>query len=300
MTFIRNPAGRDGQALDRRAELREDVSSLEREWQRPQAHVLIVAPDGTFSSEPFGHPTEGRGPFDAKQHLWLGYVGDTPWFAARGEDGVPERASGREPLTMPRSEIARTALALLNWHDTAPACERCGAATTMSPGGFTRRCTSCGATLFPRQDPAVIMAVLDAADRLLLAHQRVWPTGRVSILAGFVEAGEALEDAVAREVAEELGLRVTAVHYLGSQPWPFPRSLMLGFVARAVGELHVDGDEIAWARWFTPDALDAALATGEITRPPLGSIAGRIIATWRAGSLPAPETSFVLDPLPAT
>ena len=261
-----NPPSSDERPLDRRPDLRGDRSALERQWQRPDARVLAVASDGTFGVEPFGRSTLGQGDFDPARHLWLGVAGTTtPWFAMRADDGVVGRTSGREPLPMPRSEIVRTALALLNWHDTAPACDRCGAPTTISPGGFTRRCNSCGATAFPRQDPAVIMAVLDAGNRLLLAHQDAWPAGRVSILAGFVEAGEALEDAVVREVAEESGLRVTAVRYVGSQPWPFPRSLMLGFVARAEGEVQVDGDEIAWARWFTPEALDMSLSAGEIT-----------------------------------
>jgi NAD+ diphosphatase len=141
--------------------------------------------------------------------------------------------------------------------------------------------------IFPRTDPAVIMLVHDGGDRVLLGRQAVWPPGRFSILAGFVEPGESAEAAVAREVAEEVGLRVTDIRYVTSQPWPFPQSLMLGFVARAEGDspadltLRLDPDEIEEARWFTRDELSSG--EGPRALPPSLSIARHILDRWVAG-----------------
>ena len=135
---------------------------------------------------------------------------------------------------------------------------------------------------FPRLDPAVIMLVTDPEDRCLLARNAMWPEKRVSILAGFVEPGESAEQAVAREVCEETGITVGDVRYVGSQPWPMPHSLMLGFRASATGslEIRVDSEEIVEAHWFSRDELRAAVASGEIRLPPPPSIAHRIIGSW--------------------
>jgi NAD+ diphosphatase len=137
-------------------------------------------------------------------------------------------------------------------------------------------------------DPAVIMLVADDDDRCLLAHNRRWPPNRVSILAGFVEPGESVEHAVIREVSEETGLVVSEIHYVGSQPWPMPQSLMLGFRARIHGqqEIKVDGEEIAEARWYTREQLRAAMVAREVLLPPPVSIAHRIIESWYGGPLP--------------
>jgi NAD+ diphosphatase len=151
-----------------------------------------------------------------------------------------------------------------------------------------RRCPADGSEHFPRVDPAVIMLVTDREDRALLAHNREWPARRVSILAGFVEPGESAEQAVLREVSEETGLRVGGVRYLGSQPWPMPQSLMLGFRARADDgqQIRVDDDEIAEAHWFSREGLRLAMERGEVLLPPPVSIAHRIIESWFGGSLP--------------
>jgi NAD+ diphosphatase len=180
------------------------------------------------------------------------------------------------------------AVALANWHATHTHCPRCGAPTEPVLAGHARRCPVDGSEHFPRVDPAVIMLVRDDGDRCLLARNRNWPPGRVSILAGFVEPGESLEQAVIREVGEETGLRVSGMRYVGSQPWPMPRSLMLGFDARAAGqqEIVVDEEEIAEARWFTREQLTAAVATREVLLPPPVSIAHRIIESWYGAPLP--------------
>jgi NAD+ diphosphatase len=180
------------------------------------------------------------------------------------------------------------AVALANWHATHTHCPRCGAVTEPVQAGHARRCPVDGSEHFPRVDPAVIMLIRDDSDRCLLARNRAWPPRRVSILAGFVEPGESLEQTVIREVAEETGLRVSGLRYVASQPWPMPRSLMLGFVARAHGEqeIVVDQEEIAEARWFTREQLTAAIATGEVLLPPPVSIAHRIIESWYGAPLP--------------
>jgi NAD+ diphosphatase len=136
-------------------------------------------------------------------------------------------------------------------------------------------------------DPAVIMLVTDGEDRCLLARNARWPPRRFSILAGFVEPGESLEQTVRREAREETGVNIGAVRYLGSQPWPMPQSLMVGFWARADGtELAVDGDEISEAHWFTRDELRDAVTSGQVRLPPPVSIAHRILQWWFGAELP--------------
>jgi NAD+ diphosphatase len=180
------------------------------------------------------------------------------------------------------------AVALANWHSTHTHCPRCGTPTVTVAAGHAQRCPADGSEHFPRVDPAVIMLVTDPDDRCLLARNRRWPERRVSILAGFVEPGESAEQAVAREVQEETGIVVTRVRYAGSQPWPMPQSLMLGFRAVAVGELdlQVDDDEIAEAHWYSREELRGALAAREILLPPPVSIAHRLIESWYGEELP--------------
>ncbi len=180
------------------------------------------------------------------------------------------------------------AVALANWHATHTHCPRCGTPTVPVAAGHARHCPKDGSEHFPRVDPAVIMLVTDDEDRCLLARNKHWPERRVSILAGFVEPGESVEQAVLREVGEETGLRASKPRYVGSQPWPMPQSLMLGFRARAEGgqEIHVDDEEIAEARWFTREELRTAVDTGEILLPPPVSIARRIIESWYGGEIP--------------
>ena len=180
------------------------------------------------------------------------------------------------------------AVALANWHATHTHCPRCGTPTVTVAAGHAQRCPADGSEHFPRIDPAVIMLVTDPDDRCLLARNRRWPERRVSILAGFVEPGESAEQAVAREVQEETGIGVARVRYAGSQPWPMPQSLMLGFRAAASGdlELRVDDDEIAEAHWYSREELRLALAAQEILLPPPVSIAHRLIQSWYGEELP--------------
>jgi NAD+ diphosphatase len=184
------------------------------------------------------------------------------------------------------------AVALANWHDTHTHCPLDGTPTVPVPGGHSAICPKDGSEHFPRTDPAVIMLVTDPDDRCLLARNVAWPGRRVSILAGFVDPGESAEQAVVREVAEETGIKVHNVQYLGSQPWPMPRSLMLGFRADApAGQvISVDHDELAEAQWFSRDELLAAIRAREIALPPSVSIARHIIESWFGGPLPSTWT----------
>lgn len=175
------------------------------------------------------------------------------------------------------------ALALANWHAAYGFSPRTGEATTIGAAGWTRR-GSDGGEVFPRTDAAVIVGITDVDDRMLLGSNALWEANRFSLLAGFVEPGESLEAAVIREVREESGLRVADPVYLGSQPWPFPASLMVGFRAQVpAGESTMgtpDGEEILELRWFTRDELRDAVAAGEIILPGPTSIARAIVEDW--------------------
>lgn len=182
--------------------------------------------------------------------------------------------------------LLTAAVALLAWHAAHPRCARCGHPTEVALAGWERQCPNCDARHYPRTDPAVIMAITDERDRLLLGRQQVWPEHRYSVLAGFVEPGESLEAAVRREVREESGIVVGEVAYQGSQPWPFPASLMLGFSGRAVGEQPVpDGEELARVAWYSRGELVAAVADGSLVLPGPVSIARRLIEQWFGGPL---------------
>ena len=174
------------------------------------------------------------------------------------------------------------ALAIFNWHHSHRFSPKTGEATVSEKGGWVRRDPISGGEVFPRTDPAVIVGVVDADDRLLLGSNALWESNRYSLLAGFVEPGESLEQAVTREIFEESGVHVTDPVYLGSQPWPFPASLMLGFTARVadgfVGSGTPDGTEILDLRWFSRDELAAALP--DIKLPGPTSIARAIIEEW--------------------
>jgi len=181
------------------------------------------------------------------------------------------------------------ALSLGRWLIDAPFCPACGTRTDLGDAGWSRRCPHCGRQHFPRTDPAVIVAITSAEDPnlLLLGSNALWGADRFSCFAGFVEAGESLETAVRREVAEESGIDVDVVTYRGSQAWPYPRSLMVGFLAssRDDAAARADGEEIAAVRWFTRDEIGRALeGEGDVVLPGRASIAHRLIAEWHAES----------------
>ncbi|QGK68935.1 NAD(+) diphosphatase [Allosaccharopolyspora coralli] len=183
--------------------------------------------------------------------------------------------------------LLTTAVGLLSWHDRSRYCAVCGAGTRGVRLGWVQQCSGCDREEYPRTDPAVICLVHDGGDQVLLARQPVWPRDRYSVLAGFVEVGEALEACVQREIREEVGVTVSDVRYLGSQPWPFPRSLMVGFAAVGDPEqpLHPADGEIEDARWVPRDDVLAALeaegnAINGLRLPPGVSIAYRMLRGW--------------------
>lgn len=271
--------------LARSAELRGQAS-LQQLWHDPAARIVQIDKESRFALDPFG--TISAGELD-ETICFLGMVNELPWFAQRVEQ-IDGGATLRDSvLTDLHYQVVSAGLAVLNWGESTRYCARCAGSLRRTQGGFAAVCVVCGREHFPRTDPAVIVAVLDPADRIFLAHQGAWASGRASILAGFVEAGESAENAVYREVAEEAQLVVDSCRFLASQPWPFPRSLMLGYVARTRSAGKVDKVELEWGGWYSRSDVDAAVAQGRLILPGPGSIAHHIISAWRAGTLPPPE-----------
>ena len=275
--------------LDRVEDRRGDDAWVAGLWASPQARVLAVSDDGQVAWSDGGldlRPVSGA---RDGRHLFAGLTDAGPVFIETGADlgESPILRAVMDGLDGVDVEVAFTAATLANWHRRSGFCGECGAVTEVTRAGGGRLCPQCAVEHFPRVDPAVIVAVTDAEDRILLGRQPVWVKGRVSVFAGFVEAGESLEQAVHREVFEEVGLRLSTPRYLGSQPWPFPRSIMLGFTARALDtSLTLDGNEIEDARWFTRAELDAAVASGSVSLPMRSAIAHRMITAWRNHELP--------------
>ena len=279
-----------GSDLDRVAELRSDPAFVLAAWADPEA-VLLRVGDASVEAGADGALLTRRADhdFDPELHYLLGRIDGRPWFATRagGDEQLSALRTVMDDLPAAGLQAAFTAVGLVAWHAGARFCPRCGAATQAVNGGQARRCPSCGTELYPRTDPAVIVAILDPEGRLLLGRQPSWPPGRYSVFAGFVEMGESLEQTVHREMAEEVGLELTGITYLGSQPWPFPRSLMLGFLAHTTRDEPVPAvGEIEVARWFTNEELVAAIAGGDVVLPPGTSIGRRMIEAWLDGSLP--------------
>jgi NAD+ diphosphatase len=274
-----------GAGLDRAAALRRRPEWVEERRADPRARAVLMSDEGVLLED--GHLV--LDPPGAEAVL-LGLHGDTPLFADHIGAAEPERghAAGlREAATeLPAEEAALAAYAgsLLAWHRRHRFCANCGAPTEPRDGGHERVCPACGAHHFPRTDPVVIVRVTDGADGLLLGRQARWPEGRFSLLAGFVEPGETLEEAVRREVLEESGVRLDSVEYLASQPWPFPSSLMLGFSALAErGDPRPDDDELAEVRWFEREEIErAARGEGPLLLAPPYAIARRLIDAWLA------------------
>ena len=172
--------------------------------------------------------------------------------------------------------------AIANWHHTHQFCARCGAPTLSANGGSLRKCSIDGSEHYPRTDGAVIVLVKDEKDRVLLGRQKIWPEKRFSCFAGFVEPGESFEQTVLREVFEESAIRADQITYLGSQPWPFPASIMISFSALATNPAaaKADGEEIEEIIWLTREEMCAAVADQSLTLPPGMSVARKMIEFW--------------------
>jgi NAD+ diphosphatase len=279
-------------AHERLAEKRSDEEWLARAWADPGTRVLVVAGTRLHAT---GAGLDWVAPADAPDgtRVLLGRLDDGPLSfavladqAAGGEDWTPLRPV-LQLLEPGDAALAVHAIGLAEWHHAVRHCPRCGADLLAVQSGHVLQCTGCGRQQFPRTDPAVIMLVTDDDGRALLGRQPVWPEGRWSTLAGFVEPGESIEQAVRREVMEETGVRVDAVSYFGSQPWPLPASLMLGFVGHAETlEIAVDGDEIEDARWFTREDVRAGTADGSLVLPGGISISRSLVEHWYGEGLP--------------
>jgi NAD+ diphosphatase len=265
-----------GGVLDRAADRRADEAWIAAARNDPRARAVLVGPGGVAlaGDAPRLAPLEGDGYF-------LGLASDgAPLFSAAAREG-DELTGLREAaavLSHADAGLVAYAAAIAHWHDTHRFCGVCGEATDPQEAGHSRRCPNDHVD-HPRTDPVVIMLVCDG-DRVLLGRRPPWPPGRYSCLAGFVEPGEPLEAAVAREVLEESGVVVGQVTYRLSQPWPFPLSLMLGFEASYVsGDARVMDAELEDVAWFTR----AQIAAGTPLLPPPTTIARRLIDDWLAG-----------------
>ncbi len=306
-----------GSGLDRDAAIRVDSAALAELAARDGARVLpLWRGRPLFDAEalallPPSHPALAAqmpgavllGRDAAGDGVWALNLADWPGIDGEADldevahpqlDGPARFADLRSRMAAlsPRdAELAATARAVLNWHDSHRFCARCGAASNPVQAGWRRDCPTCGGQHFPRTDPVVIMLVT-RGDEVLLGRSPVWPEGMFSLLAGFVEPGETMEAAVRREVFEEVGVVVGPVGYLASQPWPFPASLMLGCRAEvadreASRRFTLDPAEIEAAHWVSRERL-ARVFAGEdpVMRPPrAGAIAQFLLHNWLADRL---------------
>lgn len=293
-------------AHDRRGELRGDEEWLERTWADPTTRVLLLSGsmlrlvDGQV---PWVSPAEAPdgvrlllGEHDGVAHVAVVVAPDDAPGAK--EEWVPLRtivmtlAEQGEGAGLADAGLLMHAVGMAEWHRATRHCPRCGGRLAPRLSGHVLRCEDCRREQYPRSDPAVIMTVTDGEpgspeERCLLGRNPQWPAGRYSTLAGFVEPGETMEAAVRREVAEETGVQVGEVTYFGSQPWPLPASLMIGFTGRALTtEIQVDGHEIEDAQWFTREDLRAGAEAGTLVLPSGISISRSLIESWYGGTLP--------------
>ena len=281
-------------ALDRAAALRRDSAWLAAARETSGTRYVLGLPESLLWTTPAGDalqllPPDALTPAQRATASLLGCdIAGRAYFRcdAGAAPTAPGQALGLRALAASASAfdagLAAYALALGHWQRNSRYCPACGNACIHDEAGHRARCTACATTQFPRTDPAVIVLV-EHGDAALLGRRPGWPAGRFSTLAGFVEPGETLEDAVRREVAEESGAQVIASEYHSSQPWPFPASLMLGFTAQAATRDLTAGDgELAELRWLSRDTLRAGLASGALSLPPAFSVAFHLIRDWLA------------------
>lgn len=273
-----------GPGLDRADSLRADPDQIRALADRDDARELLweeglpaIGTAGDLQWRPVSRP---------ELFLGLDRAGVPSFTALQAEvAGGPAVFSLLGNLNSEDAPLFATALSLARWHSRHGFCANCGAQTEIVRGGWSRRCPACSAEHFPRVDPVVIM-LAEHDGKLLLGRQYHYPPRRYSALAGFLELGETIEAAVARELREEAGIDVTDVTYAASQPWPFPSSLMVGCTARALSdELKVDHGELEDARWFTREEVASALtdaADGAFQAPPRHAIARTLLERWLA------------------
>jgi NAD+ diphosphatase len=296
-----------GVYLDRCTHRRKDAAWLTATLRSPEARFVPFwreehlatrdeAPRAVFLAG-----RAARAAFEREEDaVFLGEFADCPCFAIELRpdhdpheiinDGIAFQSLRALATRLPSEEagLLAYARALLLWHKAHRYCGICGSPAVAGEGGHVRTCTNptCGSQQFPRIDPAVIVLV-SRGERCLLGRQPQWPAGVYSTIAGFVEPGESLEDAVRREVAEETGVRVGRMQYHSSQPWPFPSSIMLGFNAEAeTDEIHLADSELEDARWFTRGEIADRIRSGTRGVPADLSIAFRLVSDWFDGDEP--------------
>ncbi|MEW4447545.1 NAD(+) diphosphatase [Qipengyuania sp. JC766] len=277
-----------GARLDRADHLRADPDALAgmMTWRarllRLDGLLPDVAPDGML-----GWGTLADAPEDAEL-VFLGLLDEKPCFAAvpdRGDAGPrmanPALWAMMEALLPDQLSLYAGARSLVDWHARHRHCAQCGGTTRIAKGGWQRNCETCGAQHFPRTDPVAI-ALVENDGQLLLGRGLGWPEGRYSALAGFVEPGESIEEAVAREILEETGIAVRKVRYVASQPWPFPSQLMIGcYAVSDTQAITLDETELADARWFTREEVERSMAgDGPFGPPPPQAIAHTLVRWW--------------------
>jgi len=278
--------GFTGSPLDRADQLRNDSAALEALRSGSEARFAAFVDLRPLVDE-LGEPrwlTNSEVPAELYA-IFLGLHDGNAYFAVSvpPDEHAMELRTAAARMSPGNLAILAQARSLLSWHANHQHCAKCGAHTQPAKGGYQRICESeaCRAEHFPRTDPVVIMLVTDG-DRCLLGRQPKFPPGYYSTLAGFVEAGESIEEAVAREVFEEAGVSVSRVSYIASQPWPFPSSLMIGcFAEAATTEIQIDATELEDAKWFTKGEARAALAgAGPFKCSPRFAISYTLLKTW--------------------
>lgn len=291
--------------LDRQAQLRRDsgwpeglAADQTTVWPVWRSKIVLTA-EQTPLSLPVtaarlmmadGHPFAVLGQSGNQTHLAVDLSAQSlenlSTITGAGDLSAADLRHAAAFLSRESLALAGYAIALFSWHRSAAFCGTCGAKTQRQENGHSRLCTGCGKPHFPRLNPAVIMRVT-WRDEILLGRNKDWPETMYSLLAGYVEASENLEQAVAREVMEETGVAVENVRYRGSQAWPVSSSVMLGFDAEATGDVRpaviLQDDELEDAQWFTRERLQARIGSGEQMRPFRISIAGQMIAEWLEG-----------------
>ena len=292
--------------IDRGSDLRTDAAKLEQLWKKAQIIQLVdarlSATNDALTFIDARAVSELSDSFVEGERFFLGISRDddqpyfawcTTWINQPIDDGSgdfeKDKYQGFKTLREVGGNLdaedltlAMHAVGLANWHENHTHCSKCGAQTVSDLGGSVRVCVEDSTQHHPRTDPAVIVLVRDADDRILLGHQPIWPEKRFSTFAGFVETGESFEECVSREVFEEAGIYPSQVKYITSQPWPFTASIMIAFEAFAERpqDARPDGQEITAVRWLSRDEMKQTVASGEILLPPGISVARRMIESW--------------------
>ena len=285
--------------LDRASQRRDDDAWAAEQWRSPRRRAIVLADERGWIPGAQAGWLDDTGLRDIESSLvtkwFLGLLDETPCFAVllQATDQLDASDGNWQGLraiagTLPADDAALFAhgLALAHWYRLHRYCGGCGQPLVVSAAGHAHRCRNEACdndTVFPRVDPAIIVTV-SCGEQVLLGRQPHWPEGMYSCIAGFLEAGESLEQAVRREVMEEVGVVVDDIRYASSQPWPFPQSLMVGFHCTTRDQdITLHDDELEDARWFSRADIDRGLAAGSLQLPSAISISRRLLEEWRAG-----------------